>query len=148
MSGTAFKTTIVIAIAGAFIIGTLTANPVAEAINPVLREVRDTLNAHLLDPSAHHSATSTSYYTVFGPAGSSATSGMTSMADADCNPGDKVVAGGFGIFSGNIKDFRMFSSNALDIDTWRVFAWHDGVTGTPGTPMMAQAVARCLDLTP
>ena len=103
-----------IAITSAFVIGVLSANPVADA----MAGWKFALDEHQSDDSAHHESSSgTELYTKtqsFAVMGS-----RTETVTQNCDPGDTVI-NGYLVDSGVVIDGNQFASRANDSNGWLI----------------------------
>ena len=68
--------------------------------------------------------------------------GATVAMEAQCDPGDMVMGGGYGTPSHN-RDFTVTANQIFSPSIWRVI-----VSNESGGPLTFRVTARCIDVTP
>ena len=83
-------------------------------------------------------------YEVFAD-GDIAAASQSTGAIANCNPGDRVVSGGFKMAAGNAFNMHVIHDRPEGTDSWYSVVWNTG--DVPGN-LQVRTYAICLDLTP
>jgi len=134
-----------IAIAGAFLIGILSANPVVEAVGgwkPAVDDLQSQIDAitSLESPTTYVKVKQHQYLQT-----------STSVYDVDCDPGDIILGGGWetdpGLLGGNVNIFSSFPPHVTaNTGTWFIQLHTTDINIIQNGNVNVRAI--CLDLTP